>query len=140
MIPKRLSEAKEKYGPKVIGQVIRITDEHTLIVSVGKGEVSPGDSLQVYEYLGDLIGPDGENYGSIEFVKASVEVVRCEPKYSICKTKKVTVKEPAGILALSPLLERSVTHRVDLPIDKEDISPLNPQDSKVRIGDPVKRA
>lgn len=130
---------KEKYGSKIIGQVIRILDEHTVIINVGSGDVRIGDSLQIYEYLGDLIGPDEQNYGSYEYVKAEVEVVRIEPLYSICKTKKVT--GPSNVaLALSPLLERPVTHRIDLPVNKADISPLKPQDSKVHISDPVKRA
>lgn len=138
MNPKRLSEARAKYGPKFIGQVIRILDEHTVIINVGSGDVHVGESLQIYEYLGDLIGLDNQNYGSFEYVKAEIEVIRIEPKYSICKTEKVT--GPSLAVALSPLLERPTTHRCDLPVDKADISPLKPQDSKVHVGDPVKRA
>lgn len=132
-------ELKEKYGPKIIGQVIRILDEHTVIINIGLGDVRMGESLQIYEYLGDLFGPDKQNYGSFEYVKAEVEVIRIEDKYSICKTEKVT--GPSNIsLALSPLLERPSTHRIDLPVDKADISPLKPKDRKVRINDPIKRA
>lgn len=138
MNSKQLSEAQEKYGSKIIAQVIRIPDEHTVIVSANKNEVSPGDSLQIYEYLGELIGPDGKNYGSLEYVKASIEVVRCEPKYSICKTEKVIVSTDLS-LALSPLLTKTTRYR-DLPVDKADLNPLKPQDTKVRLGDPVKRA
>lgn len=132
-------ELKAKYGPKVIGQVIRIPDEHTVIISAGADDVQIGDTLQIYEYLGDLIGPDNQNYGSYEYVKAEIEVVRREPKYSICKTEKIA--GPSALsLAISPLLERPVTHRTNLPVDKTDISPLKPSDIKVRLGDPVKRA
>ena len=136
---KQLNEAKEKYGPKFIGQIIRILDKHTLIISAGKGEVSPGDSLQVYEYLGELIGPDGQNYGSLEFVKASIEVIRCEQKYSICKTEKIEGPSKFS-LALSPLLEQTATYRADLPVDRDVLDPIKPQDPKVRLGDPVKHA
>jgi hypothetical protein len=131
-------ELKEKYGPKIIAQVIRILDEHTVIINAGVGKVHIGELLQIYEYLGDLIGPDEKNYGSFEYVKGEVEVVRIEPSYSVCKTEKVT--GPSVSLALSPLLERPVSRRSSLPLDKEDISPLKPQDNKVRVGDPVKRA
>ena len=123
-------ELKEKYGPKIIAQVIRILDEHTVIINAGVGKVHIGELLQISEYLGDLIGPDEKNYGSFEYVK--------EPSYSVCKTEKVT--GPSVSLALSPLLERPVSRRSSLPLDKEDISPLKPQDNKVRVGDPVKRA
>lgn len=133
------SQLKEKFGPKVIGQVVRILDEHTIIINAGKNDVRLGDSLQIYEYLGDLIGSDGKNYGSFEYVKAEVEVVRCEPYYSICKTEKVT-RNSNSSFALSPLLEYQRTYRKELPVDKSDISPLKPENRKVHIGDPIKRA
>lgn len=131
-------ELKEKFGAKFIGQIIRILDEHTVIINLGSGDVRVGEDLQIYEYLGDLLGPDGKNYGSFEYVKAEIEVVRVEPKYAICKTEKVT--GPSISMALSPLLERPTSHRSDLPVDKSDIAPLKPQDRKVHVGDPVKRA
>ncbi len=132
-------ELKEKYGPKVIAQVIRILDEYTVIINAGFDDVRIGETLHIYEYLGDLIGPDSKNYGSYEYVKAEIEVVRRESKYSICKTAKTP--SPAALsLALSPLLEHSVSRRTNLPVDKTDISPLKPNDFKVRLGDPVKRA
>lgn len=130
-------ELKEKFGPKFIGQIIRILDEHTVIINVGSGDVRVGENLQIYEYLGDLLGPDGKNYGSFEYVKAEIEVVRVEPQYAICKTEKVT--DSSISMALSPLLERPTSHRSDLHVDKSDIAPLKPQDRKVHIGDPVKR-
>lgn len=133
-----LEELKKKYGPKCVGQVIRILDSHTLIVSLGSSSVHVGSTLQVYEFLGDLIGMDGENYGSFEFVKAEVEVVRCEPRYCICKTE--FENGPSIGTALTPILERSFSYRKNLPVDKDDFSPIEPSDPKIRLGDPVKRA
>lgn len=130
--------SKEQYGPRFIGQVIRILDEYTLIVNLGSGKVNVGDSLQVYEYLGNLKGPNGEDYGSFEYVKAEIEVIRCEPRYSICKTERV--QDYTLDIALTPLLERPTYRRTKLPVEQSDLLPMEPKDRKVRIGDPVKRA
>ena len=133
-----MADIKDQYGPRFIGQVIRILDEYTLIINLGRGKVHVGDTLQVYEYLGELQGVDGENYGSFEYVKAEIEVVRCEPKYCVCKTEQIA--GPATSVALTPLLERPIYHRKKLPVDQSDLLPMEPKDRKVRVGDPVKRA
>lgn len=125
-------ELKDKYGPNICGQVIRILNNHTVIVNLGSNnDISIGATFLIYEYLGNLIAPDGDNLGPLEYVKAKVEVVRCEQLYSICQTEKVY----SNALTLSPLLENK---HYTFPVDQEEISPMSPTDRNVHVGDPVK--
>ena len=43
-----MSEQKN-YGPACIGNVIRIIDDRTVIVNVGKDRLSVGDKIVIYE-------------------------------------------------------------------------------------------
>lgn len=133
------TELKKKFGPKAIGQVVRILSEDTLIIDVGKDRyIKEGDKIQVYEYLGDLNGVNGEFLGSFEGIKAELTVKRVEPKYSICQT--ATYKTSALDWPRTPLLENIVeTKHYALDVDEKDISPLEIKDPKIHIGDPVKR-
>ena len=42
-------EMKKKYGINFIGNVIRIIDNRTLLVNVGRDDLSVGQTIQVYE-------------------------------------------------------------------------------------------
>ena len=68
-------ELKKTFGPKAIGRVVRILNDHSIIIDVGD-RITPGDKIQVYEYAGNLTGLDGSDLGSLEFVKADLTGAR----------------------------------------------------------------
>lgn len=129
----KLKAKREKYGPKYFATVVRILSDTTIIIDAGSSDVHVGSLVQVYEYLGNLTDLDGNSLGSLEYVKAELEVVRTEPLYSICKTPKQNKS-----IVLSPLLEAS--YRPPFEVDKQSIEPIQATDSTVRVGDPVKHA
>lgn len=126
-------ENKKKYGSKYFAKVVRILDPTTIIIDAGKSDIRVGDLVQVYEYLGELLDPDGNSLGSFEFIKTELEVVRVEPLYSICQTPKQTKS-----VVISPLLDTS--YRPKFNVRPDDINPLQAKDPAVKVGDPVKRA
>ena len=129
----KLQENKKKYGPKYFAKVIRILSDTTIIIDAGDSDIRVGALVQVYEYLGDLLDLDGNSLGSLEYVKAELEVVRVEPMYAICKTPK-----QAKSIVITPLLDTSYRPKFD--VNQDDIEPLQAKDPTVRVGDPVKRA
>ena len=49
-----LEKQKKQYGSECIGNVIRIIDNRTLLVNIGKDVLQLGDKIQIYE-LGEMI-------------------------------------------------------------------------------------
>lgn len=131
---------KKKFGSNCIGHVIRILDNHSLIINVGQLDgISKDDIIQVYEYLGPLKDLDGKELGPLEYVKAELFVIRSEDEYAICKTstyRKSPLPMPKGT---SPLLYGEKTHYT-FPIKNNELEPLTPTDSTVHVGDPVKKS
>ncbi len=121
-----------------IGNVIRIVDERTIIVNIGKGILKKGAEIQVYELVDHLKNLDGTLLDTYMYIKDTLEVVQVEEKYAICKNMKTHQKSFS--LALSPLLERTTEEYVPLHIDRNDIQPLVPKDPLIRVGDPIKLA
>lgn len=127
-----------KHDSYCIGNVIRIIDERTIIVNVGKDTLQTGAEIQVYELVDTLKNLDGTLLDTYMYIKASLEVVQTAEKYSICRNMET--RQKTFPLALSPLLERTIEEYVPLNIDKNDIQPLIPNDPLIRVGDPIKFA
>lgn len=130
---------KEKYGKEFVGNVIRIIDNRTILVNVGHEDLSVGQTVQVYEPGVEIKDLDGSVLCNYSFVKDELEVIRVESLYSVCQ-KQESITETYNPFVLSPLLETKKTKYIPLNIDEADIQELNPKDSKVRIGDPIKLA
>jgi len=134
-----LEKQKKQYGSECIGNVIRIIDNRTLLVNIGKDVLQLGDKIQIYE-LGEMIKNfDGTDLCHYIYVKDEVEVIRTEFQYSICKKNK-TVTKTKSIFTVSPLLEHEYTTYIPLNIDQSDIQELKPVEPLIKIGDPVKLA
>lgn len=131
-------EMKEKYGINFIGNVIRIIDNRTLLVNVGRDDLSVGQTIQVYEPGEKIIDLDGAILSNYNFIKDELEVIQVEDTYSVCQKQKIITKNIS--FALSPLLETKKTEYIPLNIDESEIQELKPKDPLVRIGDPIKLA
>ena len=121
-----------------IGNVLRILDERTIIVSAGKSVLCQGAKIQVYEIIDTVKDLDGNDLDVLIHVKDTREVIQTENNYSICK--KMATRPVTFNFSLSPLLESPIEEYVPLNIDKKDIRPLTPRDPLVRVGDPIKIA
>lgn len=124
-----------------LGTVIRIIDEYTLVIDIGKRYVSIGDKIKVYQALDDLCTLDGTKLATFDYVKDTLEVIDVEDNYSICrKPLKKAQPSPLAKLALSPLLESPEMVRSKLNVEQDSINPLPEHDDIIRPGDPVKMA
>lgn len=125
-----------KYGKHYIGNVIRIIDNRTVVVNIGKPILSVGDTIQIYE-VGELIKDiDGTDLDYLEYIKDTLEVTQVNDKYSICtKTKTKTI---SSLKALSPDNIFTTKEYIPLKVNKDDISPFTEIDNTIKIGDPIK--
>lgn len=121
-----------------IGNVIRIIDNRTIIVNVGKSVLDVGEEIKVYESLDTLRDLDGTELCVFEYTKATLKVTEVEDLYSICKYQKTQVERTS--LAISPLLTMTSSRYVPLNVNEDEIDPLSPVDPTIHVGDPVKRA
>lgn len=131
---------KPDYGPNYIGNVIRILDKQTLLINVGSNVLKEGDKIKVYTVVEPIYDLSGEILCMYEYTKDTLEVIDVNKKYSICKkTRTKVVESPiASALTLSPLFGSS-SELVPLDVQDDDISPFKKVDSKIQIGDPIKR-
>lgn len=123
-----------------VGKVIRIIDEYTIIVDSGTNSLSVGQTVQVYETGEPITDLDGKILDNYYHIKDELEVVQVEDSYSICKKNKFITKTIDYRLALSPLLQDQRKERIPLSVDKAEIKPFSPFDSKIHLGDSVKLA
>lgn len=127
-----------------LGHVIRILDKFTLIIDVGKNRLSVGDKIEVYVPSDPIIGLNGEVIDTFTYVKDTLDVIRVQDNYSICKKNKQIVRSSQALSvlsSLSPMLEKDYLEKVPLEIDESEISPISPlNDIKIHVGDLVKLA
>lgn len=127
-----------------LGHVIRILDKFTLIIDVGKNRLSVGDKIEVYVPSDPIIGLNGEVIDTFTYVKDTLDVIRVQDNYSICKKNKQIARSSQALSvlsSLSPMLEKDYLEKVPLEIDESEISPISPlNDIKIHVGDLVKLA
>lgn len=126
---------------QAIGHVIRILDEYTLLIDVGRSQLSVDDEIEIYE-LGDPIRDINGNFLSEYIhVKDRLTVIETQDKYSICqKTKYVIQNSLSTLSAWSPMLEKGYTKKVALDVDPKDFQPFPQYSLRIHIGDLVKKA
>ena len=124
-----------------LGVVIRIVDEYTIIINVGKRHVSVGDRRKVYQPLDDLYLPDGQKLDTYNYTKDILEVIDTDDSYSVCKKPLQEVPSTRRTrLALSPMLDSIEVTRSKLNIEPSSIQALPNCDNIIHVGDPVKKA
>ena len=118
-----------KYGDKYLGQVVRILDEYSIVVSTSR-YVKDGDIVQVFDIGEELFGLDGKSLGYYIYIKATLKVTQIESKYCICQT-----------LTLTPFtaMTQTISSQLSLPIKHEDIQEIPSIDMIVHIGDKVRK-
>lgn len=130
---------------ELIGNVVQILDEYRIIINVGEGDLHFGDHVEVIKVGKDVIDSEGNNLGPFITVKAHLDVIQVENKYSICENRitKTVKRSKISELAISPLLRDTVViERIPLNIDTNDINHTDEtnDDLLIRIGDSVRKA
>lgn len=116
------------------GRVIRMLDEHTIVVNIGKWDgVNVGDQFGIYTPTDDVIDPaTSERLGSYRARKALVEIGRVFDRFSIATSTvryRSAMQRTVAGLAGEPISD-------PLPIFRNELQPL-PGGMEIRLGDPV---
>lgn len=120
-------------------KVAKIINEFQIVVNAGVGMVEIGDTLEVFEEdLDKVIDPDTKTIlGTLDYVKASVKVIRVLQNMCICKSDSFTsvfANSDLGLSAFSPKMKPLKVDLKEVTGDFEDV------DSTIRIGDLVRKA
>jgi len=120
-------------------KVARIINKYYVVVSAGQYDVKRGDLLEIYSQ-GDIeiFDPDtNESLGTLDYVKATVEVEDVFPKMCVCKNTEYREESPL-MSSISALGSRKVIN--ELNVDENDISGgwanIN---KKIKVGDLVRK-
>lgn len=101
------------------GKVAEIVDEYTVVINRGHEHgVEEDMRFVIYELGEEIKDPKTEEYlGKFEYVKAKVEVVNVQEKFSTAKTYETHTMTMPAIQAIA--LVRGQTMRNELPLDEE---------------------
>lgn len=130
---------------RIRGKVAAILNRRELVLNVGSDDgVQPGMGFAVLNPKGlDIKDPDTQKViGSVEVPKVTVRAVRVQPRVTVARTFRVTRKNVGGMgtTGLTELFRppRWVEETETLALkDKPYLEEMDPQQSYVRVGDPV---
>jgi hypothetical protein len=126
---------------EIEGKVAKIMDEYTVVINRGsEHRVEEDMRFVIYEPGDEIKDPDTDkSLGKFEHVKAKVEVVNVQEKFSTAKTYEThTMTMPAIQQALAQVSGQ--TTRNELPLDEETRAGLQKGlRPLVKIGDLVRQ-
>lgn len=127
-------------------RVIKIIDEYSIVINGGiNDDITLGEDIEIF-IEGDEIKYEGEVLGTLDFVKAKLEVTEVYPKFAVCKNI-VEEKEyhptsfqktlGASLSAFNELGGRTVVKTVEkkINIDETEATGRKTGDGIIRIGD-----
>ena len=121
------------------GKVAGIINVYTVVINRGyKHGIEEDMRFVIYERGEEIKDPEGESLGIFENVKAKVEVVNVQEKFSTAETYETQTMTMPAIQALTQL--RGQTTRKELPLDEETSARLQKGlRTPVKIGDLVRQ-
>lgn len=132
-------------------QVIKIIDEFSIVINGGLNDsISKGDEIEIF-VIGDMITDpfnDNKELGTLDFVKATLEVVEIYRDFSVCKKfEEKEVYTPsamekafapvAGYMQGTKRIEKTVQK---ININEEEITGRIKDDFVIKIGDTARLA
>lgn len=127
---------------KNIFKVVKIVSDHEIVINAGSEDfISKGQDLEIFTPGEEVIDPETkESLGTLDNIKATVEVVNLYPKMCLCMNIQYEKKKsPFDSLPILQNNEKKVIKRLN--IDSTEISGgLDKEDSKIRIGDLVRKS
>nr|WP_072537040.1 hypothetical protein [Anaerococcus mediterraneensis] len=116
-------------------KVIAILDNKRIAINYGRNnKASKRDVVRVIE-VGPEISYEGENYGTMDTIKANLSIDTIYDKFSICTNRSIENDMTRSIIgSFSP----KIRIYEDLNVNKEQISNLEKPDlSPISLGDAV---
>ena len=133
------------------GKILKIIDTYNVVVSLGSGDgVKENTLFQVYSIGTEIIDNDGESYGTLDIIKATLKPVAIYQKMTLCTNNefiKKTLKKPnpASSLArimdmpnMNPYIFEEVEQVVPLVVHEADYSVNFKEKKIIYVNDPVK--
>lgn len=124
-------------------KIIKIIDNYQVVVNAGHNDVAKGDILEVYVEGSPVLDPDtNEELGTLDYIKALLEVDVVYPKMCLCKNSEIERIPAFNFAALETIQKLQTKEKPKpLPIDASEISGgFNESDRKIRTGDKVRRS
>ena len=126
------------YGNNCIGQVLRIIDNRTVIVSTTKPDLHVNDKIIIYEPSEPIFDLAGNKLCNYEYTKDKLDVIEVNEHYSICQKNEIK-KRTSNIFEVSPILSTTKLYK-PLNVDEDNIEPFEIKNRTILKGDPIKLA
>ena len=120
-----------------IFKVVKIPSNSSVVINGGLNyHLNEGDKLEVFVRGEDVYDPEtNENLGTLDYVKANLEIVQVLPRMSVCKNASTHTRSK---FRTDPFARR-IEVRNALNLNESEITgEFAQQDSVIRIGDTVR--
>ena len=111
-------------------RIVKIINDSTVVINAGSDDkVKKGDKFEIYETGEEVIDPKtGENLGTLDTIKETLNIVRIYPKMCICRK----------IVDISTLTGMKSRYK-SLNVDTKDISGgITDENYVIKVGDKVR--
>ena len=122
-------------------RIVKIIDENRVVVNAGQTNgISTKSLLEIFVPGENVIDPEtGEDLGSLDYVKARLEVITVMPRMCVCVNNKIVTTELKTIM--NAMEFGRTAKRESLNINSEEISGgYENIDKKIHVGDKVRKA
>lgn len=120
-------------------KIIKIISDMKVVVNLGSEDgIRNGTILEIYSPGEEVTDPDtGESLGTLDTIKAYIEVINVFPKMSICKNN--ASREYNALAGITQALIQTKT--LPLDVDKTEITGgINNFDKIIHVGDLVRKS
>src|SRR5690625_401841 len=118
-------------------RVVKIISDYLLVINAGKNDVKKGDEIEIFVPGENVIDEEtGESLGTLDKIKASIEVTNVYEKMSVCKNAETKTIDLPSLMAFG--FTREETKRLN--VDPEQISGGLDYENKITIGDLVRKS
>lgn len=117
-----------------IYKVIKVINEYQIVINAGKNkDIQKGQTLEIFVPGEEIHDPEtNELLGSLDFIKAYLNVKDVFDKMCICENKDNSLNVLAGLSLLN--------NSQRLNVDSKEISGGISGDSRIKIGDLVRKS
>ena len=122
------------------GKIIKILDNHNVLVSLGEEDgIKSWSLLEVYTLGPEIKDLDGKSYGNFDIIKATLKPKNIYPKMTLCTNNELKDTATANLLAGIPV-NYGYEDRKPLKVLESEISDeINLSEAmKIRLGDLVR--
>lgn len=118
-------------------KVVKIINEYEIVINAGRDHgISRNEQLEIFVPGEVVIDPDtNENLGTLDFIKAYLNVKDAFPKMSVCENSETKTKS-----LLSAFDNFSTEETLRLNVDSKEISGGLTGSRKIKIGDMVRKS